>query len=69
MTQAHKTPGAKVKLKEKMFSAPYAPFYEHHRERTFEVLNGNVYPGHVKVRDLETTDEFVFHDDEIVTVK
>ena len=68
MTQAHKTPGAIVELKEKMYEAPYAPWYDEHKGETFEVLDGNHAPGHVLVRSLRDGVEVALHDDEIKTV-
>lgn len=70
MTQAHKTPGNFVRLHYKVYSASYAPHYEHTRDQVYEVLDGNILYGHVKVRNVNNHDEqWTFHDDELVSVK
>ena len=69
MTQAHKTPGAIVRFKDKMFSAPYAPFYDDAKGVKFEVIDPNVYPGHIRIKNLETSVITICHDDEIQTAR
>lgn len=66
MTQAHKTPGAKVEFLEKMYKAPYAPFYDGYKGLVFEVKSPA--PGnHLKIWH-ETTGEFLIHPSDIRTV-
>jgi hypothetical protein len=67
MTQAHKTPGAKVVFKAKMFAAPYAPFYDAYKYVIFEVTDPNVHPGHMMLKNLETGEKFMCHDGEVQT--
>jgi len=69
MTQAHKTPGAVVQFKPMMFEAPYAPWFDEHKGETFEVIDGYVYHGHVKLKSLKNGEVFIIHDDEIQTIK
>lgn len=69
MTQAHKTPGAIVEFKDKMYVAPYAPFYNAYRGVKFEVMDPNFHPGHMRIKNLDTGEISTCHDDEVKTVR
>ena len=69
MTQAHKTPGAIVIFKEKMYAAPYAPFYDAYRGVQFEVMDPNAHPGHMKLKNLSTGELILCHTDEVKTAR
>lgn len=68
MTQAHKTPGALVEFHDKMFKPPYAPYYDAYRGEVFEVLDPNVYPGHMQIKNTSNGKTIIIHTDEVKTV-
>ena len=78
MTQAHKTIGNTVKVKDKCFKkdSPWYPYYQNYQEHFFEVID-NPYPGHVLIRcttglkdnkDPQKPLEICLHDDELQTL-
>ena len=76
MTQAHKTPGNLVRIKDKCYDkdSVYYPYYEAYKNQVFEVINDN-HNGHITIRCLSgLTDKentrlvITIHDDEIQTL-
>ena len=78
MTQAHKTPGNTVKIKDECFvkDSSYYPYYDNYKGHFFEVLDVP-YPGHVEIKCISGLVEprnpknplkMIVHDDELQSV-